>query len=113
MERKTKLRMVAKKILVAMATFFTCFMYNGCYVYASTNFGENIGNWVLDQLFWIALIIIAATLIGCLVKRAWIGAIGVGIGGAIVLAIIAAPEALKTIGDGLWNIVTSGSGTGG
>lgn len=110
MERKTKLKMIAKKIVVSLATFFTCFMYNGCYVYASTNFGENIANWFLDQLFWIAVIIIAVALIGCLVKRAWIGAVIVGIGGAIVLAIIRAPGSLKTIGDNLWNIVTGGTG---
>ncbi len=109
-KQTTKLRMILKKIFVTLATFFTCFMYNGCYVHASTNFGENIGNWFLDQLLWIAIIIIIIALVGCLSKKAWIGAIGVIIGGAIVLAIIAAPDTLKTIGQNLWNIVTSGTG---
>ena len=110
MERKTKLRMIAKKVLAALATFFTCFMCNGCYVYASTNFGENIGNWFLDQIYWIALIIVAIGLIGSLIKKAWIGAIISAIGGAIVIAIIVAPEILKTIGENLLNIVTNGTG---
>lgn len=111
MEKQTKkLSMGAKKIIASLATFFTCFMCNGCYVYASTNFGQNIGSWFLDQLFWVAIIIIIVALVVCLSKRAWIGAIGVGIGGSIVLAIIAAPDTLKTIGQNLWNIVTNGTG---
>lgn len=108
MERKTKLGSIAKKIVAALTTSLSCFMYMGCYVHASTDFGENIGNWFLDQLFWAALIIIAFALVVCLAKRAWVGAIGVVVGGAIILAIIVSPDTLKTIGQSLWNIVNNG-----
>ncbi|MBQ7781787.1 MAG: hypothetical protein IJ405_07185 [Lachnospiraceae bacterium] len=113
MEKQTKkLNMRAKKVLVALATFFTCFMCNGCYVYASTNFGENIGNWFLDQLFWVALCILGFLFVGCLAKKAWVAAVIIFIGGAIILVIIKAPEQLYNIGLNLWNIVTNGTGTG-
>lgn len=66
-----------------------------------TNVGQNAGGWVQEQLFYVALAIIAAVMLGFLMKKAWIPAGIFIVIGAIILAIIGTPETLRAFGQSL------------
>lgn len=94
------------KAALSMAAFFCFFCMNSMYVLASDlNFGENIANWALDQLFWIVLLlgIFFAAMAG--IKRAWVACVSIGVGTAIILFFIKNPTSLETLGNKLAEIV--------
>ena len=75
------------------------------YVFAAPNYGQNFGNYALDQLFWIAVVFIAGALVGCVAKRNVVGIVVTLIIGVIVLGIIKDPTGLQDVGTSLWNTI--------
>lgn len=108
MKKQTNNERVTKmvKIFLMVMGFFTWFSSNGYYVCAA-NYGEKAGTWILDQIFWIALVTLALVLVGCLIKKAWVAAIITGIGGGIILVFIKNPKLLETIGSNIFTAIFS------
>lgn len=78
---------------------------NAALVLADTNYGENAGKWVLEQLFWAAVVVVAIALIGCLLKRAFAaGGIVVVVGG-LVCYFIKNPTKINSIGGSLGKVI--------
>lgn len=98
-----KLKASRLQLLMAAAAFNLWF--NGFYCLAGANYGEKTGNWILDQLFWGGLVVVAAMLISCLLKRAWVAAIIIAIAGAVILAFIKNPLILSNIGQNIVDTV--------
>lgn len=70
-----------------------------------SNAGQNAGQWVIGQIKWIAMAVIAIACAGFLLKKAWVPFfIFLAIGG-IGLFVIAQPEALQSVGQALWSII--------
>ena len=104
MQEKTKGagKIASVKAVMAVLTFAMLFAANGFYSYAGAkDIGKNAGNWMLDQIFWVALIVIAIILAGCLMNKAWIKAAITIIGGAVILVFIKNPQMLSNIGETL------------
>lgn len=67
--------------------------------------GKNLGEWGLDQLWYLALLIVAAMFIKFLAKKAWVPMAIFGILAALCLFIITKPEALKSVGQSIYNLL--------
>jgi len=96
-----KVKECVKKIISYLSVAVLLLMTNFNVAYANTNFGQNIGKWGLDQLFWIALLGVIAILITAIVKKNIVGAITTLILGGILLYFIKTPTAIETIGKNL------------
>lgn len=82
---------------------FSLFMASGDIALAASSPGQNFGEWLLDQAFWIALAVIAIVLIPLIVKKNWVMVFIVMIIAAIVLVVISNPARLQTLGDMIWS----------
>lgn len=95
-----------RNVIMRLGVFITMIcMYcsNMIFVAAGTNYGETIGKWILEQLFWVAIVVIIIALVGCLLKRAYAAGGIIILVGAIVCYFIKNPTKLSTIGDSLGN----------
>ena len=70
------------------------------------NFGQNIGNWGVEQISALAVCVIAGVLLKYLTKKAWVAAIVFIVVGAIMYSIISGPEILESVGSTLLGIIT-------
>lgn len=71
-----------------------------------TDIGQNVGNWGVEQIGSLALLVVAYMLLKYLVKKAWVPA-GVFFAiGAILVYIINNPDKLEGIGAALFGIAT-------
>ena len=85
-------------ITLVMASAVPCFA-------AITDAGENIGSWIKEQGSYIAFGIVVIVLIKFLLKKAWVPAAAFIVVGGILLFLITNPEALKTAGQAIYNMV--------
>ena len=69
------------------------------------NYGEKLGTWLTEQIFWIALVVVAVVLCGLLLRRAWVPVLVTGILSAIVLYVIRDPSILTSVGESLFGIL--------
>lgn len=102
--QKQDVRTKIAKALLTITICFSCFAMNGFYAYAG-NYGEKIGNWVLDQIFWVALIAIVFALVICLIKKAWVTIPIIIVVGGIVMVFIIDPKLVAEIGQTIYNSV--------
>lgn len=96
-----------KLVFMRLGLFITMFcMYcsNAIISYAGTNYGENAGKWVLDQLFWVAIVFVVIALIGCLSKRAYAGGVITVVVGGLVCYFIKNPTKISAIGNSLGSV---------
>ena len=75
------------------------------YALGATNYGENFGKYALEQLFWVAVVIIALGLIGCIVRKNVVGIVGCIIIGVVVVGFMSDPSGIKTVGQDLWSTI--------
>lgn len=95
-------KIIGARVVMAVMTFIVLFAVNGFYSYAGAkDIGKNAGNWILDQLFWIGLVVLAIGLVACLVKKAWVAAIILFIAGGLILIVIKNPEMAANLGETL------------
>lgn len=73
--------------------------------FADNEYARAGAQWVLDGVYWIALVIIVWQLFQSVAKKNISGAIIMGVLGAIVITLITKPEVLKTLGEKLLAIV--------
>lgn len=97
------------KMCLCVNTFVGMFMYGGFYCQAA-HMAQNVGQWFLDQAFWLGIIAIGIALVLALTKRAWVQAVIIVVAGSVILYFIQTPEAFKQIGTTLGNIVMNGEG---
>lgn len=84
---------------------FCVYCSNMVFVVAgTTNYGETIGKWVLEQLFWFAVVGILIGVIGCIIKRAYAAGGILLIVGSLVCVFIKNPNKISTIGSGLGSL---------
>lgn len=67
--------------------------------------GKNLGDWLQEQVFYIALAVVAVIAVTFIVKRAWIPLAIFIVIAALVLVLIQNPERLVTLGESLWGII--------
>jgi hypothetical protein len=102
-----------KKVIETMKSAITRILMGACLAIAAaapsyaaiTNAGQNIGTWIQEQGFYIALAIVVIVLIKFLLKKAWIPAGAFVIVGGILLFVISSPDSLKSVGQALYNLV--------
>lgn len=93
-----------KNIIMGISTF-ALLTSNSMVVFASGNYGQNGANWVLDQIFWVALV---AFIIGAAVmaaKKQTIGVVTTILVGAVVCYFIKNPTTLSDIGEKIMGVV--------
>ncbi|SFS08043.1 TcpD family membrane protein [Anaeromicropila populeti] len=103
--------MKRKIIRAAMLLCMLCmYCVNTAVVAATTatNYGKNAGEWATEQLFWVGIIAVVIVLVGCLLKRSYVGSIITVVAGGIILYFIRNPEKISDIGESLWKIVSGG-----
>ncbi|MFR1546298.1 MAG: TcpD family membrane protein [Waltera sp.] len=103
-EKEQKSTMQWKNIIMGISTF-ALLTSNSMVVFASGNYGQNGANWVLDQIFWVALV---AFIIGAAVmaaKKQTIGVVTTILVGAVVCYFIKNPTTLSDIGEKIMGVV--------
>ena len=93
-----------KNIIMGISTF-ALLTSNSMVVFASGTYGQNGANWVLDQIFWVALV---AFIIGAAVmaaKKQTIGVVTTILVGAVVCYFIKNPTTLSDIGEKIMGVV--------
>lgn len=100
-KRKECWKRIASIIISSMAVML-CFTIP---VFAAPEYGQNIGNWVTQQAFYIALAAVVIILIPMIMRKAWVPVATTVVLAAIVLFIIKDPARLVAIGDALFGIL--------
>lgn len=103
-EKEQKSTMQWKNIIMGISTF-ALLTSNSMVVFASGNYGQNGANWVLDQIFWVALV---AFIIGAAVmaaKKQTIGVVTTILVGAVVCYFIKNPTTLSDNGEKIMGVV--------
>ena len=103
-EKEQKSTMQWKNIIMGISTF-ALLTSNSMVVFASGNYGQNGANWVLDQIFWVALVafIIGAAVVAA--KKQTIGVVTTILVGAVVCYFIKNPTTLSDIGEKIMDVV--------
>lgn len=70
------------------------------------NVGENLGGWGLEQIWWIALVVVAFVLLKFVIKKAWGPATVFALVGGATLFLIKYPDKLTAIGEVVYRIAT-------
>lgn len=93
---------VVNRILVVAMTV----MVSTSLVFADpSNAGQNFSSWGLEQIWYVALLIMAVVILKFVIKKAWVPlAVFVVIGG-IVLVLIKTPDKILSIGTSIFNII--------
>lgn len=92
------------KMLLCISTAFCGFMYGGFYTYAA-DLGQKSANWLLDQIFWIGIVVVIVALVSCFMKKAWVQGIIILVVGAVILFFVKNPETLSAVGAEIGNII--------
>jgi len=67
--------------------------------------GQSIGEWVLAQIFWVALVAIVIVIIKLLLTRNFV-AMGITVViGAVALVIIETPQRIQAIGNAIFSLI--------
>lgn len=96
---------IAKKQMGLSVMTFCMLLWNCGICCQAANYGENVGNWLLDQFFWIGVAIIGFILVTCILKKSWTTAIITFICGGIILAVIKEPDLISTVGKNIADII--------
>jgi len=101
-ELKEAIRSAAARILMGLC--FTMAAAVPSFA-AITDAGENVGTWIQEQGYYIALAIVVVVLIKFLLKKAWIPASAFFLVGGILVFVIASPNSLQAVGQALYNLL--------
>lgn len=101
-KRIETMKLAIKRVL--MGVFLTVAAVTPSYA-AITNAGQNVGTWIQEQGFYIALAIVVVVLIKFLLKKAWVPAAAFFVVGGILLFVISSPDSLQSVGQALYNLI--------
>lgn len=97
-----------QKLVIMVTTIILTLTPVVCYADGGIDIGQNIGQYFLGQLFWIALAVIAFVLLGLYLRKATTALAVSAIIGAIVLAIIKQPQVMADFGTKLLTKILGG-----
>ena len=97
-----KLKRNVPRIISILMLVIMFSLYSLSALAAGGDFGRNAYSWLQDQVFWIALLVVAIVCIPFILKKMWMQLAGFIVLAAIVLFIISSPENLKTLGATIW-----------
>ena len=101
-EKEQKRTMQGKSIMMGISTL-ALLISNSMVAFASSgNYGQNGANWMLDQIFWVALVVGAVVMAA---KKNTIGVVTTIIVGAVVCYFIKNPTTLSDIGEKIMGTV--------
>lgn len=103
-EKEQKSTMQWKNIIMGISTF-ALLTSNSMVVFASGNYGQNGANWVLDQIFWVALVVFIIGAAVMAAKKQTIGVVTTILVGAVVCYFIKNPTTLSDIGEKIMGVV--------
>jgi cell division protein FtsW (lipid II flippase) len=94
------------KVLNVVFVVLIGIMMFGNVVYADAgDFGSNSYNWLKGQVFYLALLVIAAIAVPFILKKMWMQLVGFLVLAALVLVVVDDPSKLKSIGTTIWGKV--------
>lgn len=96
-KNKRILKIIEVAMLTIMATTMTVFA-------DPTDVGQNFGQWGMEQIWWVALAVVAFMAVKYLIKKAWVPCGLFVVIGGLILTIIKNPEKLSMIGESFFNI---------
>ena len=96
-EKEQKRTMQGKSIMMGISTL-ALFASSG-------NYGQNGANWMLDQIFWVALVAFIVGAVVMAAKKNTIGVVTTIIVGAVVCYFIKNPTTLSDIGEKIMGTV--------
>ena len=91
--------------IAILSTTIVSSLYGGKVLGANNRYVQNAGDWLLDGIQYIALVMAAGMLITFLIKRQFMKAIITLISSSIIIAIIFNPGKMKDIGNYLVGII--------
>ena len=104
-EREQKRIMQGKNIIMGISTL-ALLASNSMVAFASSgNYGQNGANWILDQIFWVALAVFVLVALVMAAKKNTIGVITTIIVGSIISYFIKHPTTLSDIGEKIMGTV--------
>lgn len=66
---------------------------------------EGFFTWFTDQAFYVVLIVMIVSMLGLAFKRAWLGMVGVVLGGSLILLFVKTPKAVEAIASWLASVL--------
>ena len=104
-EKEQKRTMQGKSIMMGISTL-ALLISNSMVEFASSgNYGQNGANWMLDQIFWVALVAFIVGAVVMAAKKNTIGVVTTIIVGAVVCYFIKNPTTLSDIGEKIMGTV--------
>lgn len=73
--------------------------------FASADFGKQGGEWILDQIFWVGLVVAAIILIKFFLAGNFTKMLITAAVAAVTLVVVDDPQRLKILGDTIWTTV--------
>lgn len=107
-KKSTKERFLRSFLAVGVIPF-CLFMAAGTQSYALSNLAENAAKEITTALFWVGVIIMAVSIIGCIMKKAWTQMVIIIIAGSAALGFMSNPAWFQTFGKQLADIIKGGS----
>ena len=98
-QSKTTVKILVFFFLAMLMLSLVMIFATDAFASGGPDLGKNIGTWLKDQAFWLAVGVVAAVAITFLVKRAWVQLVIFLVISAIVLAIISSPDRLQSLGE--------------
>lgn len=101
----SKLQKLVYQSYKQIVSFVVAFSFIYMEAFASLNFGEKIGKWLLDQLFWVFL---GATLVAMGIaayRRAWLALIPIFLVGLFLVFLASSPEFWRSMGKQVGELV--------
>lgn len=96
-QQTTKKRIV--NVLKYLCIQFT-FILSYCSVcFASEDYAKNGADWLLDQLFWVALVVVIIVMLKLFTARNFVAGVVTLLVGGVVCYFIKNPESIETIGN--------------
>ena len=104
-EKEQKRTMQGKSIMMGISTL-ALLISNSMVAFASSgNYGQNGANWMLDHIFWVALVAFIVGAVVMAAKKNTIGVVTTIIVGAVVCYFIKNPTTLSDIGEKIMGTV--------
>lgn len=104
-EKEQKRTMQGKSIMMGISTL-ALLISNSMVAFASSgNYDQNGANWMLDQIFWVALVAFIVGAVVMAAKKNTIGVVTTIIVGAVVCYFIKNPTTLSDIGEKIMGTV--------
>lgn len=90
-------------VTVLMTTFLMCLCWGS--VACATNYGQNAANVIFDNLFWVALIVIAFVVIRLFMSSNTVGMIITIIVGGVICFLLKNPTVIGDVGNNIGNVI--------